>query len=115
MNAIGSKVARYARPGKMVFSVNKFFPELVALGEIRAEHPDFDGCGALGTIVRLSDGRYQVRVSKQYQIGGRQFVFVASEYDTLMEANRSLVYRLRACFEIVVTNKFANILGETVL
>lgn len=107
-----NQIPNYSKPATIVYSDNEFFPELVTLAEVRATHPEFEQCGVMAALVRFQDGGYHVQVTKQYAIGGKQYLEEKRFFSDIRSALKFMYGTMRKAYNEVATRKFTvDILG----
>lgn len=109
-----SGLVKYAGSTGIIEDRNPANPSVLALCEIRTTKQDFQGAGVLGALVKLPDGSYLVQVTKQYTIGGQQYLEHKVTGDDLRSQYKFMRSIMRKAFSVVVSRKFSELLGETI-
>lgn len=105
-------LAKYSQPSAIKLERNDGNQNIVALLSIRAERPEFNGAGVLAAIVRKPSGGFLLQVTKQYQIGGKQYLEHTVDYDNVRDAYKFASGFMKTCYNTVIQRKFTvDILG----
>ena len=111
---MGSGIAKYSKPSAVVMEKNPALEQVIALLSVRSEHEDFQGCGAIAAIVRVTRDKVLVQVTKQYAIGGQQYLENQVFFDNVKDAYKFAYGFVKNCYVSVAGRKFSvDILGET--
>lgn len=108
-------ISRYSAPSAFALWRNEYTPELIVGIEQRATNPAFQGCGVLTAVIKLASGKYRVRLTVQYALGGQQYLKHSEDFDSLRSAYRSAHGLTRSHYHKLAERKFAvDLLGDSV-